>query len=213
MPPPPSPTAPPAATTRAWAHDDKAHDVEPASRSAIEHHDDHHAHTPHESPKVMTIPLAILAMGALFAGLVFKNRFIGEGMDEFWKGALAHGPDNHIMHEIHNGACLGAALALRDAGAGLRARLLDVYPPPELPHQLATNQPLLYRFLLNKWYFDEIYDRIFVRPARASASSCGRSATAGSSTGWWPNGIAAAWSTSPAGWSACRPVTSTTTLS
>jgi len=148
------------------AHDDKGHDIEPASHSAVEHHDDHHAHMPHESPRVMTIPLAILAFGALFAGVIFKDRFIGEGMDAFWGHALAHGPDNHIMHDMHHVPALVAALPFIMMVLGFALAFWMYIRRPELPGALAGQQPTLYRFLLNKWYFDEIYDRIFVRPAK-----------------------------------------------
>ena len=172
------------------AHDDKGHDVEPASHSAIEHHD-HHDHTPHESPKVMTIPLAILALGALFAGLVFKNRFIGEGMDEFWKGALAHGPDNHIMHDIHNAPAWVQHSPFVMLVLGFLLAFWMYIRRPELPHQLAQNQPLLYRFLLNKWYVDEIYDRLFVRPAKGFGEFLWKVGDGRIIDGMGPNGIAA----------------------
>ncbi len=172
------------------AHDDKGHDVEPASRSAIEHHD-HHPHTPHESPRVMTIPLAILAAGALFAGLVFKNRFIGEGMDEFWKGALAHGPDNHIMHEIHNAPGWVQNSPFVMLVLGFLLAFWMYIRRPELPNQLAQSQPLLYRFLLNKWYFDEIYDRLFVRPAKGFGEFLWKVGDGRIIDGLGPNGIAA----------------------
>ncbi|HET6374683.1 MAG TPA: NADH-quinone oxidoreductase subunit L, partial [Methylocella sp.] len=56
-----------------------------------------HALDPHESPLTMLIPLGVLALGALFAGVVFAPEFIGEGYSEFWKGALFLGPGNHIL--------------------------------------------------------------------------------------------------------------------
>ncbi|WP_430912833.1 NADH-quinone oxidoreductase subunit L [Methylobacterium sp. sgz302541] len=146
----------------AAAHDDHGHAV----ATADAHHDDHHAHTPHESPLVMTIPLAILAFGALFAGLIFKDRFIGEGMDAFWGHALAHGHDNHIMHDIHHVPALVSAAPFIMMLLGFVLAFWMYLRRPDVPHTLATQMPLLYNFLLNKWYFDEIYDRIFVRPAK-----------------------------------------------
>jgi NADH-quinone oxidoreductase subunit L len=61
---------------------------------------------------------------------------------------------------------VGDPLAIRDDDPRLPARLLDVHPQPHLPGQLAARHDILYRFLLNKWYFDELYDMIFVRPAQ-----------------------------------------------
>ncbi|GJE02923.1 NADH-quinone oxidoreductase subunit L [Methylobacterium isbiliense] len=173
------------------AHDNKGHDVEPAHHAAHAHHDDHHAHTPHESPRVMTIPLAVLALGALFAGLVFKDRFIGEGMDGFWKGALAHGPDNHIMHDIHNVPGWVALSPFVMLVLGFLLAYWMYIRRPELPNQLAGSQPLLYRFLLNKWYFDEIYDAIFVRPAKGFGKFLWTVGDGRVIDGMGPNGIAA----------------------
>ncbi|GEP08479.1 NADH-quinone oxidoreductase subunit L [Methylobacterium gnaphalii] len=147
------------------AHDDKGHDIEPASHSALEHHDEHHAHTPHESPIVMTLPLAILAFGALFAGLIFKERFIGHDMEAFWGHTLAHS-ENHIMHKIHEAPGWVSLSPFIMLTLGFVLAFWMYIRRPELPGQLARQQPSLYQFLLNKWYFDEIYDAIFVRPAK-----------------------------------------------
>jgi NADH-quinone oxidoreductase subunit L len=170
------------------AHDDKGHDVEPASHSAIEHHD--HAHTPHESPLVMTIPLALLAFGALFAGLIFKNRFIGEGMDKFWGHSLGHGPDNHIMHDIHSVPSLVAYSPAIMMLIGFVLAFWMYIRRPELPGQLAAQQPSLYRFLLNKWYFDKLYDRIFVRPAKDFGKFLWKEGDGRVIDGMGPDGIA-----------------------
>ncbi len=96
---------------------------------------------------------------------------------------------HHARHPQRAG--LGAALALRDAGAGLPARLLDVYPPAGTAASARENQPLLYRFLLNKWYFDEIYDRIFVRPAKGFGEFLWKVGDGRIIDGMGPNGIAA----------------------
>jgi NADH-quinone oxidoreductase subunit L len=129
------------------------------------HGDHHHAHEPHESPLVMLLPLALLAVGALYAGFAFKEQFIGHTYDAFWKGALFIGPNNHILHDMHAVPVwvkLSATVAML-LGLVLAAWFYVV--DPRKPAELAASQPLLYRFLYNKWYFDEIYDAIFVRPA------------------------------------------------
>ena len=182
--------------TEGVAHDDKGHDIEPAYRSDLVA-DDHHGHghhgdhTPHESPLVMTIPLAILAFGALFAGIIFHNRFIGEGMDAFWGHALAHGPNNHIMHEIHEVPALVSYSPLIMLILGFVLAYWMYIRRPELPGELAAQQPSLYRFLLNKWYFDEIYDRIFVRPAKDFGLFLWKQGDGRIIDGLGPNGIAA----------------------
>ncbi|KQT19477.1 NADH:ubiquinone oxidoreductase subunit L [Methylobacterium sp. Leaf399] len=172
------------------AHDDRGHDVEPASHSAIEHHD-HAPHKPHESPLVMTIPLAILAFGALFAGLIFKDRFIGEGMEAFWGPALAHGPDNHIMHDIHSVPKIVAYSPAIMMLIGFVLAFWMYIRRPELPGALADQQPVLYRFLLNKWYVDELYERIFVRPAKDFGKFLWKEGDGRVIDGMGPDGIAA----------------------
>jgi NADH-quinone oxidoreductase subunit L len=120
----------------------------------------------HESPKVMMIPLFVLAAGAILAGLPLKEYFIGNGHDAFWKGVLAYGKDNHVMHDFHKvpGWVVAAPLIMMVSGF-----LLAYYMylrSPQTPVRLAQEFPGIYQFLLNKWYFDELYDFLFVRPAK-----------------------------------------------
>ncbi len=129
---------------------------------------DHHAYDEaHESPPVMLIPLFVLAIGALFAGLVFQHYFLGEGFKEFWKAAIYEGPENHIRHHMHEvpGWVPWAPTIAMLSGLGL-ATLYYVLVP-SLPAATAKMFQPLYKFLLNKWYFDELYDAIFVKPAMA----------------------------------------------
>ena len=160
--------------TEGVAHAEHGSNLEPAHKSdavpdAAAHQGEHgHGHDfkPHESPLVMTVPLGVLAFGALFAGLIFKDRFIGHHWEEFWGQALAHGPENEIMHKLHEApGWVSLSPFLMLVGGFLLAFWMYIRRP-ELPHQFAEQQPALYRFLLNKWYFDEIYDRLFVRPAK-----------------------------------------------
>ncbi|RZK87038.1 MAG: NADH-quinone oxidoreductase subunit L, partial [Methylobacterium sp.] len=182
--------------TEGVAHDDRGHDVEPAHKSDLVA-DDHHGHghhgdhTPHESPLVMTIPLGVLAFGALFAGLIFKDRFIGEGMEAFWGHALAHGPDNHIMHDIHHVPALVSYAPFIMLVLGFVLAFVMYIRRPKLPAELAAQQPVLYRFLLNKWYVDELYDRIFVRPAKDFGLFLWKQVDGRAIDGAGPDGIAA----------------------
>ena len=145
----------------AHGHDDHAH--------AAHGHDDHghgHDHTPHESPLAMLIPLAVLALGAVAAGFVFKDVFIGEGYEHFWKGALFTGKDNHILHAMHEvpGWVIWSPFVAMVIGFAMALLVLRA-APAICRRRLAAANPVLYRFLLNKWYFDEIYDFLFVKPA------------------------------------------------
>lgn len=147
-------------------HDDHNRDVEPAHHADHEHGHGHHgAHRPHESPLVMLLPLFVLAAGAVLAGIVFHDAFLGHGYDQFWKGALFTGPNNKILEEMHH---LPGWVPLLPTIMMALGFLLAVYMyiiDAKQPARLAADHPVLYRFLLNKWYFDELYDAIFVRPA------------------------------------------------
>jgi NADH-quinone oxidoreductase subunit L len=160
-----------------WAaHDDHAlvahgHDEHAADAHADHTHDDHahddHAHAldPHESPTVMMIPLYVLAFGALVAGAVFKHYFIGEGATDFWKSSLFYGPANHILEAMEHVPPLVSLGPTFMMVGGFFVALYVYILAPGTAQKWADAMPGLYRFLLNKWYFDELYDRIFVRPA------------------------------------------------
>ncbi|MTD93425.1 NADH-quinone oxidoreductase subunit L [Hyphomicrobium sp. xq] len=117
----------------------------------------------HESPPVMLVPLAVLALGAVVAGAATPF-FIGEGQHEFWGKAIFNGEHNHIlhaMHEVPNWVPWSATIAM---AAGFVIAYLYYIAAPSLPAATAKAFRPLYLFFLNKWYFDELYDRIFVRP-------------------------------------------------
>ncbi|HTV34491.1 MAG TPA: NADH-quinone oxidoreductase subunit L [Methylocella sp.] len=126
-----------------------------------------HALDPHEPPLSMLLPLAVLATGALFAGFAFAPYFIGEQTGEFWKNALYLGPENHILAEREDIPGLAKELPTILMGAGFLIALLFYVLVPAIPGWLAAHARPLYDFLLNKWYFDELYDAIFVGPAFA----------------------------------------------
>jgi NADH-quinone oxidoreductase subunit L len=173
-------------------HDARSRDVEPASHAQHEHGHGHHgAHQPHESPLVMLLPLVVLALGAVIAGVVFHNAFIGEGYQEFWKGAIFTRPDNHILEEMHH---LPGWVPLLPTVMMVLGFLLAVYMyivDNKQPAKLAADHPILYRFLLNKWYFDELYDAIFVRPTMAIGRFFWRTGDQRIIDGLGPDGISA----------------------
>ena len=127
--------------------------------------DDHGTHEPHESPLVMLIPLALLALGAVVSGFAFKNVFFGAEQEEFWKEALTVGKDNKIIEEMEHVPHLVSLLpTIMMVGGFLLAYFMYIVKPGSAK-AVADSNPVLYRFLLNKWYFDELYNLIFVRPA------------------------------------------------
>jgi NADH-quinone oxidoreductase subunit L len=152
--------------TPRWTHDAHHHDDHHAHAHGDHDNDHGHSHVPHESPLVMTIPLILLGAGALFAGLVFAPAFIGEGYGEFWKGAIFTSEHNHILHAMHEVPEWVKQSPFVMMVGGFALAVVFYLWKPYLPGQLAASQPLLYKFLLNKWYFDELYDIIFVRAAK-----------------------------------------------
>jgi NADH-quinone oxidoreductase subunit L len=131
------------------------------------HHGDHgHSHhEPHESPLVMLIPLFVLALGAVVAGVAFQKYFIGAGYDAFWKKALFTGKDNHILHDMHAIPGWVGWAPFCAMASGLALSWLYYIKAPWLPAATARTFEPIYQFFLNKWYFDELYDFLFVRPA------------------------------------------------
>ena len=129
-----------------------------------EPHDKHHYDAAHESPYTMLIPLGVLAVGSILAGFPFKELFAGHGVEEFFRASLKNHP--HILEEMHHIPFWIAVLPTVMMVIGFLVSYLFYIRKPYLPVELATQQPLLYRFFLNKWYFDELYEVIFVRPAK-----------------------------------------------
>jgi NADH-quinone oxidoreductase subunit L len=163
-----------------WGHDDHAHGHDAhahghddhASAAQIETHDeplpdhDHgHDHKPHESPWVMLVPLALLSLGAIFAGFAFHEEFIGHHQVEFWRGAIFTAPTNHVLGH-HAFPAWVVAAPLVASLAGLLVAIYMYLMKEGLGARLAARQGPLYLFFYNKWYFDELYDATFVRGAR-----------------------------------------------
>ncbi|MEM9198942.1 MAG: NADH-quinone oxidoreductase subunit L, partial [Pseudomonadota bacterium] len=122
-----------------------------------------HEHA-HESPMVMLVPLYILAAGAVMAGMLFYGGFVGSGWEEFWHAAIFQGAENHVLEEAHHVPIWVKLSPFVAMLAGLGIAYWFYIHDPTAPKRLAANQSVLYRFLLNKWYIDEIYDAVFVRP-------------------------------------------------
>jgi len=129
-----------------------------------EPHDHHHYEAAHESPKVMLIPLLLLAIGSIAAGLPFLGVFTGQGAGEFFRESLKFGPNNSILEDIERLPLLTSLLPTIMMIGGFLVAWLFYIRRPDLPVALARDQNVLYKFLLNKWYFDELYDFLFVRP-------------------------------------------------
>jgi len=180
---------------------------------------DQHTHDhAHESPATMLVPLGVLAIGAVFSGMIWYNSFFGDnarvaaffgipeaiaeaevtadgagaaaaepaqaGVDGTTAadhgeahhfafggvpgdGAIHFAPDNHVLELAHGAPNWVKVSPFVAMLLGLALAYLMYIRRPDLPAKLAANQRPLYLFLLNKWYFDEIYDLIFVRASLA----------------------------------------------
>jgi NADH-quinone oxidoreductase subunit L len=127
-------------------------------------YDHHHYQTARESPLVMLVPLGFLAAGSIFSGFPFQELFVGHGVTEFFGDSLKFAPDNHIFEDMHHIPYLIAVLPTLMMAAGFVVAWEFYLRRPELPVELARQHEPLYQFLLNKWYFDELYDLVIVRP-------------------------------------------------
>ncbi|TBW37056.1 NADH-quinone oxidoreductase subunit L [Siculibacillus lacustris] len=145
----------------------------------------------HESPSVMTVPLMVLALGAVIAGMVFSSVFIGHGYGEFWKGSIFTSGGNHVLEHMHHVPVAVKFAPFVAMLLGLGTAYVFYVAKPELPGQLAASQPGLYRFLLNKWYFDELYDFLFVKPAKAFGRFLWKEGDGRVIDGFGPDGVSA----------------------
>jgi len=127
-------------------------------------YDHHHYQAAHESPLVMLIPLGFLAAGSIFSGFPFQELFVGPDVKQFFGDSLKFAPDNHIFEDMHHIPYLVSVLPTLMMAAGFVVAWEFYLRRPELPAELARQHEPLYQFLLNKWYFDEIYDVLIVRP-------------------------------------------------
>jgi NADH-quinone oxidoreductase subunit L len=158
------------------------------------HAADAHAHVDHpakESPPVMLVPLAVLALGAAFAGTAFRYLFIGGGVEPFWRQSLFLGTGNHILEEMeHVSGLVSLSPSLFMLGGLLIAWYMYLVDRTA-PQRLAAEFPAVYRFLLNKWYFDELYDFVFVRPAFAIGRFFWKGGDGAVIDGFGPDGVSA----------------------
>lgn len=121
----------------------------------------------HDSPPVMMVPLYVLAVGALAAGAVFVQAMTGHHWGDFWGNAIMILPTNTAMDDAHSVPMLVKFSPLIVTAIGILLAWLIYVRRPAVAQELASTFHGVYQFLLNKWYFDELYDVIFVRMAKA----------------------------------------------
>ena len=116
----------------------------------------------HESPLVMLIPLILLSIGAIFAGFIFKELFIGSNGINFWNDSIFFLKPLSNEHPPLWFLIFTPVLVILSIPISYYLFIKN----KKLPNQIATINKPLYEFLLNKWYFDELYDFLFVRPSK-----------------------------------------------
>src|SRR5579884_3585877 len=154
--------------------------------------DEETMHHVHESPWVMLAPLFVLAAGAICAGFLAEHAFVGEGMASFWKSSIFVLPADNSIGKAEDIPTIIAYLPLICAVIGILLAYWAYLWRPEIPTIAASRFRALYLFLLNKWYFDELYDRLFVRTAFALGDGLWKSGDGMIIDGLGPDGIAAA---------------------
>jgi NADH-quinone oxidoreductase subunit L len=145
----------------------------------------------HESPLSMTGPLAVLAVGAVLSGILGYELFVGDGAHEFGGKAILVLPTHTALHDAHHVPLWVQLAAIVVAVAGIALAYVMYIARPDLPGALAQRFRGLYLFIYNKWYFDELYDRLFVRPAHALGRGLWKDGDGALIDGLGPDGVAA----------------------
>ena len=137
---------------------------------------------------MMIWPLYVLAAGAVLAGIVFYSAFVGDGREAFWGGSIF--VLNDIIEAAHHVPFWVKAAPMVVTLLGIGLAWLMYIKSPHLPVLVAERLRPLYLFSYNKWYFDELYDRIFVRPAFFIGRGLWKTGDGAIIDGLGPDGIA-----------------------
>jgi NADH-quinone oxidoreductase subunit L len=148
-------------------------------------------HHVHESPKVMLIPLYFLAAGAIVMGGLGHHWFVGEGAKEFWGKSIVVLSSHPALTEVDHGVPFWVSYLPLVAGLlGIAVAWYAYIRNTRVPAETARAFEALYLFLLNKWYFDEIYHFFLVRPTFWVARVLWRQGDGTVIDGFGPDGIA-----------------------
>ncbi len=145
----------------------------------------------HESPNIMLIPLYVLAFGAVFSGLLFAGMMVGDHPEHFWGDSILILESHHALHDAHYVPIYIILLPLVVSAAGIVLAYQFYIRNHAAVAELAENAKGIHQFLLNKWYFDEIYDWLFVRPAHLFGRFLWKRGDGNVIDGIGPDGIAA----------------------
>ena len=118
----------------------------------------------HEPSKTMLVPLLLLVSGAIFSGVAFYGKFVGNGANEFFKFSIFNIANNHIIHDFHSVPHWVKLAPFVAMVLGFILAFSFYMRNTKVVAQLSEQHMGLYKFLLNKWYFDEFFNFIIVRP-------------------------------------------------
>jgi NADH-quinone oxidoreductase subunit L len=148
----------------------------------------HHAH---ESPWVMVIPLLVLATGATLFGFIGYDVFVGHERAAFWKNSILVLSQFDSLEKIEEIPPIVRFMPLIFGLLGIATAYVFYMVDNTIPVRLASQLRALYLFLLNKWYFDELYDWLFVRSAMSVGDGLWKSGDGAVIDGLGPDGVAA----------------------
>ncbi len=144
----------------------------------------------HEAPPIMWVPLVVLAIGSIVAGAITYSVFVGDGMAAFWGDSLFVLKTHTALVDAHHVPLWVKLLPLVMGAVGIALAYWMYMASPGMPAALAKRFQPLYAFSFNKWYFDELYDRIFVKPAFRLGFGLWKSGDGAVIDGVGPDGIA-----------------------
>ena len=146
----------------------------------------------HESPMVMVLPLVVLAAGACLAGVLAYDLMVGHHMAEFWGKSIVVLEHHKAMENAHHVPLWVKLLPLVVGVAGIAMAYVFYMFAPGIPGAIAARFQGIYQFLLNKWYFDELYDKVFVKPSFYLGRNLWKTGDGTLIDGLGPDGVSAA---------------------
>jgi NADH-quinone oxidoreductase subunit L len=166
------------------------HDTDPHEAGAAHIPAGTGGYHPHESPWTMLVPLGVLSIGAVAAGMAFHHPFIDahDGV-KFWGSSLAF--DAHLMEEIHHAPLWVKLAPAAVMIAGFLIALQAYVRNTRIPGRFVGQFGVLHNFLYSKWFFDEIYNTIFIRPSLWLGRFFWKAGDEGTIDRFGPNGAAA----------------------
>jgi len=145
----------------------------------------------HESPRVITVPLFVLSIGAIFSGWLGYELFVGHDMARFWGDAIFILPTNQAMENAHHVPTWVKLLPIVLASSGVFLAVLFYVVWTDMPAKISQWFRPVHALFFNKWYFDELYDAVFVRPAVRIGRTLWQRGDRDTIDGFGPDGLSA----------------------